>query len=207
MYVPKSFRDDDRQRLSAFMREHAFATLVSLDGGEPIATHLPLTLRDEGEALTLRGHLARANPHWRALEGGVTLAIFTGPHAYVSATHYDRHESVPTWNYLAVHASGRARIVSHDAEVEALLADLIAANEPGYQARWESLSARYRDGMKGGIVAFELTVERLQGALKLSQNKTDAERSRIAHDLLSSADAAARATGEAMLACPVHDEG
>jgi transcriptional regulator len=159
---------------------------------------MPLTLSNDDESLWLRGHFAKANPQWQALEAGETLAIFTGPHGYVSAEHYDRFESVPTWNYLAVHAYGRARVVADDAALEALLMELVGEHEIGYADRWQRLSERYRDGMKSGIVGFELRVERLEGASKLSQNKSEAERERIAHALIASGDPAARATGAAM---------
>jgi transcriptional regulator len=198
MYVPHSFREHDLERLADFMREHAFATVVNVVAGVPHATHMPLTLSHDDGSLWLRGHFAKANPQWQALEAGETLAIFTGPHGYVSAEHYDRFESVPTWNYLAVHAYGQARVVADDVALESLLMELVGEHEAGYADRWQRLSERYRDGMKSGIVAFEFRVERLEGASKLSQNKSDAERERIAHALLASGDPAARATGAAM---------
>jgi transcriptional regulator len=198
MYVPEHHREHDHERLVAVMREHAFALVVNVLDGAPHATHMPLSLSGADGVLRLRGHFARANPQWRALAAGTTLAIFSGPHAYVSAEHYDRFESVPTWNYLAVHASGQARLVEAEGEVEALLMELVDDHEAAYRERWRHLSERYRGGMQRGIVAFELTVERLDGVTKLSQNKSALERRRIAAALLASDDAAARATGEAM---------
>lgn len=197
MYIPDLFRDADAERVVAFMRRNAFATVVSVQDGAPVATHLPISLSRTGDSLTLRGHFAKANPQWQALGRTETLVAFTGPHAYISPEHYERWESVPTWNYLSVHAYGQARITDAG-EALAGLHQLIEQNHGAYRERWDGLSDRYREGMLRGIVGFELPVTRLEGAAKLSQSKTHGERERIADSLLASRDAAARATGEAM---------
>jgi transcriptional regulator len=184
--------------LREFMRRFSFAVVVSVSEGRPVATHLPLTVKVEGDLVLLRGHFAKANPQWRDIEGSEVLAVFNGPHAYVSPRHYDAFESVPTWNYLAVHAYGEARVSRDPAANEELLYELIGANEPGYRDRWEQLPERYREGMLRGIVGFELRVTRLEGKAKLSQNKTEEERRRIAEALASSEDPVERATGEEM---------
>jgi transcriptional regulator len=198
VYIPKLYREEDTSQLVAFMREHNFATVVSSLQEEPVATHLPLAVTQRDEQIILTGHFAKTNEQWRALERGKTLCIFTGPHAYVSPKLYDKRESVPTWNYLAVHAYGEARLIDDDEALEELLAQLIGQHEPGYQKQWESLSERYRDGMRRGIVGFEMPVTRLDGKAKLSQNKNLAEQERIAVALGESQDAAAKATGEEM---------
>lgn len=198
MYVPSKFRDDDRERQIAFMRQFSFALLVSSGEQGPNATHVPVTVRAGEEGLFVRGHLAKANPHWRLLGTGETLVVFSGPHAYVSPRHYDAWESVPTWNYLAVHAYGPARVI-HDAENLELLEDLVEQHEPAYRERWQGLSDRYRSGMLGGIVGFEVRVARIEATAKLSQNKSEDEQERIAVSLAGSPDPAARATGEEML--------
>src|SRR5699024_4778971 len=131
--------ETDPERVVAFMRQNAFATIVSVVDGAPVATHLPLSIARDGDALTLRGHFAKANPQWRSLEQAETLAVFTGPHAYVSPEHYDKHESVPTWNYLSVHAYGPARITAGAATLEGLH-ELIDQNDAAYRARWDDLS-------------------------------------------------------------------
>ncbi len=199
MYVPHAFQDDDLEDLTTFMRDHAFAMVVSsVDGGAPVATHVPVAVAREGGTIVLRGHFAKANPHWRRLEAGETLVVFTGPHAYVSPRHYDARESVPTWNYRAVHAYGHARITERDGTLDGLHA-LIDEHEADDRAPWDGLSERYREGMLGGVVGFEIVVERLEGAAKLSQNKRLREQERIADALLGSDDHAARATG-----CEMH---
>ncbi len=199
MYVPHAFQDDDLEDLTTFMRDHAFAMVVSsVDGGAPVATHVPVAVAREGGTIVLRGHFAKANPHWRRLEAGETLVVFTGPHAYVSPRHYDARESVPTWNYRAVHAYGHARIAERDGTLDGLHA-LIDEHETDYRAQWDGLSERYREGMLGGIVGFEIVVERLEGAAKLSQNKRLREQERIAEALADGDDHDARATG-----CEMH---
>ena len=199
MYGPHAFRDADIEELTAFMRDNAFAMVVSSgDGGAPVATHVPVAVAHEDRKIVLRGHFAKANPHWRRLEAGETLVVFTGPHAYVSPRHYDARESVPTWNYRAVHAYGHARITERDGTLDGLHA-LIDEHEVDYREQWDGLSDRYREGMLGGVVGFEIVVERLEGVAKLSQNKRLREQERIADALRDSDDQEARATG-----CEMH---
>ncbi|UCH27559.1 MAG: FMN-binding negative transcriptional regulator [Trueperaceae bacterium] len=201
MYIPNLFRETDTDSLVAFMHQHSFATVVSIQDGAPVATHLPLTVHRHTDTITLRGHFAKANPQWRALAESETLAIFTGPHAYISPKHYETRESVPTWNYLAVHAYGQASTVQLDddaGELTSMLSELIAAHEPSYQHQWDTLPERYRDGMLRGVVGFEMVVTRLEGKAKLSQNKNEREQKSITAALLTSEDPAAKATGEEM---------
>jgi transcriptional regulator len=201
VYIPNQYRMEDRGELVAFMRANPFALVVSGTGGAPLATHLPLTIAEEGERVLIRGHFARANPQWRALDDGQTLVVFSGPHTYVSPAHYDRRESVPTWNYLAVHARGQARTVSCETDrgqLESLLEELIGANEPAYLEQWRDLGERYREGMLRGIVGFELAVESLEGKAKLSQNKSLDEQRRIARALADGERPEERALGEEM---------
>jgi transcriptional regulator len=201
MYIPRAFRVEDLDELVAFMRAHSFITLVSILDGVPFASHVPVVVRRDGDAVTIHGHLARANPHWHAFAAGESLAIFTGPHAYISPSHYDQRESVPTWNYIAVHAAGPVREL-HAADGPEALEDevraVIRAYEGAYEQQWDSLSERYRAGMLQGIVGFILTVTRLEGKAKLSQNRSLADQHRVAGALLESDDPAARATGAAM---------
>src|SRR5882757_4724441 len=113
MYVPSHNRMDDRAEQVAFMRQYSFATLVTSDSqAVPRATHLPFVVVEEGAQMRLVAHLARANPQWRDFtDAGEVLVIFQGPHAYISPNLYQRHPSVPTWNYAAVHAYGSLRLL------------------------------------------------------------------------------------------------
>lgn len=201
MYIPRAFRREDLDELVAFMRAHSFITLVSVLDGAPFASHVPVVVQREGDALTLRGHLARANPHWRAFDAGESLAVFTGPHAYVSPSLYEQRESVPTWNYIAVHAAGPARALhaaDDRAALEAEMRAMIQAFEGAYEQQWDSLPERYREGMLQGVVGFTLSVTKLEGKAKLSQNRSAADQHRVAAALLASDDPAAHAVGVAM---------
>lgn len=199
MYIPNANRVEDQAQLVAFMQAHSFATLVSTVQGELFATHLPLVVVAEGEQVRLRGHLAKANPHWQAwATQPAVLVIFQGPHAYISPSHYEKWESVPTWNYIAVHAYGAVRLVQEEAGLPAILSELIAATEPAYQAQWESLPDKFRTGMLNGIVAFEITVTRLEGKFKLSQNRPSGDQQRVATALASASDTAIATTGHYM---------
>ncbi len=192
MYTRAIFRLTDQAELVAFMQRYSFATLITAAGRVPVATHLPLLVTTHGDELRLVGHLARANPQWPDLEAQPVLAVFSGPHAYISPTHYEQERSVPTWNYLAVHATGRARLVTEPARVLEIMAATIAHYEAGYQSQWDRLPAPYQAGLLQGIVAFELTITELQGQQKLSQNKTAGEQQRIREFLAGSPDQNAR---------------
>lgn len=201
MYNPRAFREEDIDELLAFMRAHSFITLVSILDGAPVAAHVPVAIRQEAGQVTIHGHLARANPQWQAFGAGESLAIFTGPHAYVSPALYEQRESVPTWNYIAVHATGPVRAL-HAADDPAALEQevraLIQTYERAYEQQWDSLPERYRAGMLQGVVGFTLTATRLEGKAKLSQNRSLTDQHRVAEALLESPDPAEQATGAAM---------
>jgi transcriptional regulator len=184
MYVPKHFAETDVARLHALMRAHAFATLVSVIDGVPFATHVPLLLDPErGPFGTLVGHMARANPHWQAFDASSpALAIFHGPHAYVSPRWFASTPNVPSWNYEVVHASGSPRVLEDSAVVRALLERSAAIFEAGAATPWTlaSVPENYVAGLQRGIVAFEIPIERLEGKRKLSQNKSATDRAGIA---------------------------
>lgn len=201
MYIPAAYQEDDRAALVAFMQAHSFATLVSVLDGAPFASHVPLVVGADADSITISGHLAKANPQLEALAAGEALAVFSGPHAYVSPANYDRRESVPTWNYIAVHAAGQPRLIRYADEprkLEAMLDAMIAAYEPGYASQWAGLGERYRTGMLQGIVGFEFAVARLEGKYKLSQNRSLQDQQRVAASLARSPDPAAQALGAAM---------
>lgn len=201
MYRPKAFREDDVDKLVGFMQAHSFATLVTIAAGQPIASHVPLVVSVGAAGVTLSGHLAKANPQWQSFGAGESLAIFSGPHAYVAPALYESAESVPTWNYIAVHAYGQPRLLTRQqspAEMEQMIAAMIEAYGPEYAAQWHSLSDTYREGMMGGIVGFELIVTRLEGKYKLSQSRSATDQQQVAAALQQSPDPAAAALGQAM---------
>ncbi len=173
MYIPKHFAHDDRADLLAVMREYNFATLVSTIDGEPFASHVPVLTREgEGGELIIEGHLAAANPHARALgDGARALVIFHGPHTYISPSHYRSEGRVPTWNYIAIHASGAARAIDDVEGKLTILAHLIAHHDPAFAPRFAVFDKRQRDGLLAAITGFEIDVDRLEGKFKLGQHR------------------------------------
>ena len=184
MYTPKFNQVTDRATLLEAMRAYSFAILFGpqmAPEGEnmPAATHLPLIVKDEGLHGTLEGHFARANRHWLSLAGRETLVVFSGPHAFVSPSLYEEELSVPTWNYIAVHACGTLTLVEDNAGKEELLAGLIARHDPAYAEQWRGLPEGYRQTMLGNIMGFRIAISRIEGKFKLSQNRTERERHNV----------------------------
>jgi transcriptional regulator len=184
MYSPKFNQVADRSILIEAMRAYSFAILFgpqsTQEAPSPLAaTHLPLVVKDEGEHGLLEGHFAKANRHWQVLAGRETLVVFPGPHSYVSPTYYSEELSVPTWNYIAIHAYGTMQLVEDEAGKGVLLANLIDANEPAYAERWHALPDGFRRTMLAGIVGFRIPIARIEGKFKISQNRAPEERRNV----------------------------
>lgn len=198
MYMPPLNKEEDTSTLLAFMQNHSFVTFVSTIQGELIATHIPVMIHKEQDDLIILGHLARANPHCNAFDKEESLIIFTGPHAYISPTHYDKLESVPTWNYAVVHAYGVPQKLSfkdNPKQMQQMILDLIREHEQNYEKQWEDLSEKYKHGMMQGITGFKMKITKLEGKYKLSQNKNKNEQTKITRALLASPDATVSETG------------
>ena len=195
MYIPKQFEVTDLATLHEFIETHSFATLVTAAGEQPIATRVPLLLeRSRGRQGTLLGHIARANPQWRSFDGErQCLAMFDGPHAYVSPSWYANAPAVPTWNYAAVHVYGIPRPI-HDAEQLARLVDrMVAAYEAGMAEPWAGiLPADFKASMLKAIVGFSIEIDRIEGKFKLGQNRPLEDRLGTVNRLETSSDPAAR---------------
>lgn len=190
MYTPRFNQVSDRAILLEAMRSYSFAILFGpLNCGDNSAqhhaTHLPLVVKDEGPHGVLEGHFAKANSHWQSLAGRETLVVLPGPHSYVSPSLYAEQLSVPTWNYIAVHAYGTLQLIEDDASKQELLTGLIQANEPAYLEQWRNLPDGFRHTMLTGIVGFRIPIARIEGKFKLSQNRPEADR-RAVHDAQSS---------------------
>lgn len=201
MYIPEFNRVEERAAALAFMRANPFAILVSNADDGPFATHLPVSIADEDGRLTLRAHVAKANPHWKLFDHdqpAESLVVFQGPHAYISPSLYELRESVPTWNYVTVHAYGRGSILSTDDEKRQVLTDLITQFDSSYLDQWSVLSDSYRDRMLSHIVAFEIEVARLEAKFKLSQNRTRVEQENVIQALEASANSAVSGIAELM---------
>jgi transcriptional regulator len=202
MYMPERFREDDLPTLHALMRDYSFATLVTQHEGVPFASHLPLVLAaDEGPYGTLYGHMARPNPQWRDFDAAQdVLVIFHGPHTYVSPSWYEEDPAnVPTWNYAAVHAYGSPRLITDDDSCRALLDTLVRRHEAPFATPWRlhMPEAELRQKMQG-IMAFAVRITRLEGKLKLSQNRALEDQQRVAATLRQSADPMSRDVGALM---------
>jgi transcriptional regulator len=202
MYIPAHFREPRVDVLHRLVREHSFGTLVSRLEGELIATHLPFLLDEQrGPHGTLRAHMARANPHWRAFDAEAeSMAIFQGPHAYISPSWYVSELNVPTWNYTAVHAYGRPTILEDPARVRQLLEATIAKFEAPFSEPWSmaGLPEEYVSNLARAIVAFEIPITRLDGKRKLGQNRTLQDMESAADGLRRQADATGIAVAQAM---------
>jgi len=180
MYTPKFNQVVDRAVLLETMQAYSFAILTGpASESAPTATHLPLVVKDEGAHGLLEGHFAHANPHWKALAGREALAVFSGPHSYVSPALYTEELSVPTWNYIAVHAYGTLQLVEDAPGKESILAALMAIHEPAFADRWQSMPAGFRRTMLAGIVGFRIPIERIEGKFKISQNRGESERQNV----------------------------
>lgn len=198
MYIPPAFSVDDRRWAVALMERYPFALLVTCDGPYATTTHLPMyPFEREGE-LYVAGHVAAANPHAKSIATGVpATAVFTGPHAFVSAAWYEEpYQTVPTWNYSAVRASGRLEVAPASDVVRAL-SERFEGDAPGAW-RIDGLSPEYLEKQLRGIVAFAMRVEALDAKAKLSQNRTPEDRARVERALASSNDPMDRACAAAM---------
>lgn len=189
MYIPKHFKEADKEKLIAFMKEFNFAVIVNTTKRKYWATHIPLLVTENGDDIILKAHMAKANPQWSSFSSPEeVLVIFQEPHAYISPSLYDDPVSVPTWNYIAVHAYGIPEILPSDEEKISLLEDSFEVFEPAYKERWVSLPDDYKHELLNGIVAFKIKITSLEGKFKLSQNRTEGERVKITQKLASSDD-------------------
>lgn len=188
MYIPSFNTFGNPHEVIAFMQRYSFATIITAVDNIPEATHLPFLVKEEGDKLILLSHFAKANKHSLIITDKISLVIFTEPHAYISPSHYEKQESVPTWNYIAVHAYGNAVIIDDENEKALLLEHTINSYEAAYLQQWNSLSAGYRSKMMNGIVAFKMEVTGMQAKSKLSQNRTATEQENIINSLQNSTD-------------------
>lgn len=184
MFIPDIYKNEDKEAIRTFLKENAFGLLINQTNEKLCATHIPLELdyNKEGEEI-LHGHIARENPQWTAFESDdQILAVFTGPHSYISSSWYD-HENVPTWNYSAVHVYGKIKIIEGDAVIDSLtkLVDKYEQNSK-CPVRVADLSKKTMMQTRG-IVAFEIKIEEIQAQNKMSQNRDDKNYSNIISEL------------------------
>jgi len=182
VYLPPHFTETDPTTLAGHIERYDFALLVTRGAGGMIASQIPILSDWRDGKLYLQGHLARPNPQCADLGGtGEALAIFTGPHAYISPSWYQAGPAVPTWNYASVHAYGRVRRIDDAQWLDAFLRRLSARHEAREATPWrmDNEPRPFLDGMLRGIVGLEIAVERCEGKFKLSQNRPAPDRPRI----------------------------
>ena len=191
VYLPPHFTEARPSVLVEHIERYDFGLLVSHGAAGLVASHIPFLIERDRDKLHLHGHLARPNPQVGDLaQGGEVLAIFSAPHAYISPNWYATGPSVPTWNYVDVHAYGTVRLVEDDDWLRRLLRRLSDRHEAGNPAPWrmQDLPEPYLQSMLIGIVGFDIAVTRLEGKFKLSQNRPGADRPRVIAALEHHAD-------------------
>ena len=189
MYIPEFNRVRDYADTLSFVQENPFAILVSASESGPFATHIPILAREVNGRMVLHGHMAKANPHCALLQAGPeSLVIFHGPHAYISPRLYESRESVPTWNYAAVHVYGHARATSDPGHLLEEVREIIHAFDPAYFEQWNNLTDKFRQGMLKHIVGFEMVASRIEAKFKISQNRTKTDQAEIIKSLGQSTD-------------------
>lgn len=186
MYSPRSFSEDRPDRLHDFIEQNSFGILVT--AGEGIAaSHLPFLLdRDSGQHGQLTSHMAKANPQWRDLDGCEVLTIFHGPHAYISPTWYEAENTVPTWNYVAVHATGILRVTEEPEQLRDIVRRTVDTHEAHMPIPWsmDTVDDGFIEQLLSGIVGFLIDITRLEGKWKLNQNHDVQRRERVIDALL-----------------------
>ena len=181
MYIRPAFEEKDLTRIVGLITEHNFGVLITEN---PITvSHIPFTANHDGETITLQAHLAAANPQCTALNGGTAVAVFTGPHAYISPSWYQTQPAVPTWDYAAVYVHGTLEPIIENGPV----LDALAAIDPaGF--RVAKLDDDYRTMMYRGIRSFRLRGTRIEAQWKMSQNRSKEDRTRVAAALRAQGD-------------------
>jgi len=201
LYTPSHFAMSDRVATARLIHDYPFATLVTPATPEPFVSHLPLLFVADCEPHgTLLGHMARANPHWEHAGSVTSIAIFHGPHAYVSPSWYaEPAKAVPTWNYAAVHVHGTLETIRDPLETRQVLDALVQRFEGARDAPWRfAMPERQRDALVGAIVAFRLRIRTLDAKFKLSQNRPPSDQVRVADALDAEGYAEATAVAQWM---------
>lgn len=199
MYKLADFTEHDEATIRNFMREHNFATLISNADKYPAFTQVPLIMEETATGLTLEGHLMRNTDHHKAfLKHKDVVAIFHGPHCYVSASWYDK-QSASTWNYMSVYARGKLTFHDDDEKTRAALRKITDKYEGhGKPSSFENLPDEYIKKLSVAVVCFTIEVESVENVFKLSQNHHEANRESIIQHLEQREDAGSKAIAKEM---------
>ena len=201
MYLPKHFNETDHARIERLIREFGFATLITTTPDGALVTHAPIQFDIARNVLV--GHIARANPQAAALQDGAQmLAVFHGPHSYISPTWYiDENEkvpNVPTWNYAAVHVSGTVTRIDDDAAKWKIVTELAAQYEGDSATAWDPRGLAAHASKLSAIVGFEIAITNIEAKLKLSQNRSAQDQENVIAKLMASDASEVRATAMMM---------
>ncbi len=172
MYIPAAFKMRDISEMIEVIQENSFATLFSTHEGMPFATHLPLLFNDTKDCLI--GHFAKGNPQWKNIENQKVLAVFHGPHCYISPSWYETNQAVPTWNYVAVHVYGEIELIEHDDELIKSFNNMIKKYEhPNSTYSLTQVDEQLVSNLNKGVQGFRLKIINIEGKKKLSQNHSN----------------------------------
>ncbi len=185
MYIPKQFRKEEITEIVEFIRSNSFGVLFSQHDGMPTATHLPFIVSvQDDSSIILISHMAKANPQWKTLHSQSALAVFTGPHAYVSASWYEEENTVSTWNYLSAHVLGKIEIVQDDESLKQILKETTDFYEQEFENPWKLEDhEKTVDSMLNGIVGLKMQVEKVDGKWKLNQHHSTVRKQRVIEQL------------------------
>jgi transcriptional regulator len=188
MYIPKHFTNNDQEHVLDFIQKYSFGIIVTAQSNIPFATHVPFIAELQDGAVVLTSHIAKANQQVQQLLDNEVMVIFSEPHAYISPKHYEKEQSVPTWNYIAIHAYGKAAIINDTDQLLAMMEKMISQYDTAYLNQWANLPMEFKTKMLNGIVAFEVKVTSLEAKNKLSQNRSETERKNIINAFEKSGD-------------------
>lgn len=172
MYIPKDFEVNDKTKLFDFIKSNSFGILFSQEDEGPFATHLPFFIdENKGDNGVLIGHMAKSNPQWKNLNEKKIIVVFPGPHAYISPTWYSGANTVPTWNYVAVHIYGEFKVMEKKDDMKDIIEKTVNFYESSMSTPWKAeFNDKFIDGLMNGIVGFEISINKVEGKWKLNQN-------------------------------------
>ncbi|AMR49332.1 MULTISPECIES: FMN-binding negative transcriptional regulator [Bacillus] len=180
MYIPAPFQLSEAEACDV-IKEYGFAALFSTAEGMPYATHLPLMMSKNHECLY--GHFALPNPQWKEIDGQNVLAVFQGPHCYISPKWYETNQAVPTWNYVAVHVYGEAELLDEEETVQSMSELVLKYESPDSPYKLEDVDAKLLAGMNKGVKGFKIKISKIEGKAKLSQNHSAARQGLVVQQL------------------------
>ena len=198
MYTPSYFKMNDPNEMHEMIEAHGFAILASTHQGSLTATHLPLLLNEEKTELI--GHFAKGNRQWTDIEGQDVLVVFHGPHCYISPSWYETQETVPTWNYVTVHVTGKVRLFEDkDSRIWQSMIDLTEKYEdPTSTYDLNNVDQGYMDSLSKGVVGFAVSIDKMEGKAKLSQNHSKERIQRVVDSLMETGKAKEKEIAEWM---------